>query len=97
MVAGKAVKFIKISADKKIPKGNLDVELALDAFRLADNYQTLILCSGDSDFAYLIDLLKAKGKRVIVVSTRGHVARELLERAKYFDLRKLKNYIEFFP
>jgi len=94
-VVAKEVKFIKINENKKIPKGNLDVELALDAFQLADNYQTLILCSGDSDFAYLIDLLKEKGKRVIVVSTRGHIARELLERAKYFDLRKLKGYIEF--
>ncbi|MEK7482342.1 MAG: NYN domain-containing protein [Patescibacteria group bacterium] len=94
-VLAKEVKFVKINQDKRIPKGNLDVELALDAYRLADSYQTLILCSGDSDFAYLIDLLKGKDKRVIVVSTRGHISRELLERAKYIDLRKLRNFIEF--
>lgn len=30
------------------------------------------------------------GKRVIVMSTRGRVAKELLERAKFVDLRKLR-------
>lgn len=95
-VTAKEIKFIKDSG-KEIPKGDLDLELALDAFRFSDEYDTLILCSGDSDFAYLIDLLKEKGKRVITLSTRGHISRELIERTKYIDLRKLKNYIEFLP
>src|SRR3990167_6181802 len=41
----------------------------------------------------VLDKLKSKGKRVLVVSTRGRVAKELLERAKFIDLRKLKNEI----
>ena len=94
-VVAKEVKFIRISREKSLPKGNLDVELALDAYRLSSRYKTLLLFSGDSDFAYLLDLLKKRGKRVIVFSTRGHISRELLERAKYIDLRKLKNVIEF--
>ena len=49
--------------------------------------------SGDSDFAIVLDKLKYKNKRVLVVSTRGRVAKELLERAKFIDLRKLKNEI----
>lgn len=92
-VVSKEVKFIKINKNKVIPKGNLDIELALDAFRLNGEYDTLLLFSGDSDFAYLLDLLKEQKKRVIVVSTRGHVSIELLERAKFIDLRKLKNLI----
>jgi len=94
-VVSKEVKFIKIDGGKLLPKGNLDVELALDAFRLADDYDTLLLFSGDSDFGYLLDLLKHKGKKVLVVSTRGHISKELLERAKYIDLRKLKEEIIF--
>lgn len=94
-VVAKEVKFIKIGPDKKVPKGDLDVELALDAYRFSKQYDTLILCSGDSDFAYLIDLLKEKQKRTITLSTRGHISRELLERTKYIDLRKLRNFIEF--
>lgn len=96
-VVAKEVKFIKINGDKVIPKGDLDVELALDAYRFADQYDTLILCSGDSDYAYLVDLLKERGKRVITLSTRGHISRELIERTKYIDLRKLRDFIEFMP
>jgi len=86
--------MIRVGKDKFVPKGNLDIELALDAYRLSDTYDCLLLFSGDSDFAYLIDLLKEKEKRVIVFSTRGHISRELLERAKYIDLRKLRKFIE---
>ncbi|PIU33307.1 NYN domain-containing protein [Candidatus Shapirobacteria bacterium CG07_land_8_20_14_0_80_39_12] len=94
-VIAKEVKFIKINTTKTFPKANLDVELALDAFRLAKEYDTLLLFSGDSDFAYLLDLLKKLNKRTIVISTRGHISKELLERAKYIDLRKLKPFIRF--
>ena len=93
-VTAKEVKFIRVSSSSGIPKGNLDVELALDAFRLRESFDTIVLFSGDSDFAYLFDLLKQEGKQVIVVSMRGHVSRELLARAKYVDLPKLRKLIE---
>lgn len=92
-VISKEVKFIKLADGTMLPKGNLDIELALDAYRLSDSYETLILCSGDSDFAYLLDLLKERGKRVLVMSTRGHISKELLERAKYIDFHKLRGEI----
>lgn len=74
-------------------KSNLDVELALEMVEIKDKYDTAILISGDSDFAAPIDKIKEAGKRIIVISTRGRIAKELLERAKYIDLRKLKNEI----
>lgn len=94
-ITAKEVKFIKIKDNKFLPKGNLDVELALDAYRLKNYYQTLILMSGDSDFAYLLDLLVKEKKQIIVISTRDHISKELLERGKYIDLPKLKAFIEF--
>ena len=93
-VTSKEVKFIKIAGAADMPKGNLDVELALDAYRMKNEFDTIILFSGDSDFAYLLDVLKKEGKRAIVVSMRGHISRELLERAKYIDLPKLRSLIE---
>jgi len=93
-VTTKEVKFIKASGLPAIPKGNLDVELALDAFRFRNTFDTFVLFSGDSDFAYLLDLLKSDGKSVIVVSMRGHIAKELIERAKYVSLPKLRHVIE---
>ena len=89
----KVVKVIKNPQGRDKWKGNLDVELALEMVGLKEKYDTAILMSGDSDFAIVLDKLKQAGKRVIVISTRGRIAKELLERAKYIDLRKLKNEI----
>lgn len=94
-VKAKEVKMIKLGNGKLLPKGNLDVELALDAYRLSDKYDTIILFSGDSDFDYLLDLLKEKGKQILVVSTRGHVSRELLDAGRYLDLDKLREFIQY--
>jgi len=57
-------------------------------------YRTAVLLSGDSDFALPIDKIKSAGKRIIVMSTRGHISRELLEIAKYVDLRKIRSEIQ---
>ena len=93
-VTSKEIKFIKIAGSADIPKGNLDVEFALDAYRMRNEFDTIVLFSGDSDFAYLLDMLKQEGKNAIVVSMRGHISKELLERAKYIDLPKLRPMIE---
>ncbi len=89
----KAIKKIKITSNRDKHKGNLDMELAFEMADFSDKYDTAILMSGDSDFSVPIDRIKKKGKRIIVISTRGRISRELLERAKYVDLRKLKNEI----
>ncbi len=89
----KVVKIIKNPEGKSKWKGNLDIELALEMIELKDRYDTAVLMSGDSDFAVVLDKLKQVSKNVIVMSTRGRVAKELLERAKYIDLRKLKSQI----
>jgi len=91
IVRTKIVKKIRKPSGKSIWKANLDVELALEATELENKYNTFVLMSGDSDFAILLDKLKHLGKQVIVMSTRGRVARELLQRAKYIDLRKLRD------
>ena len=77
-------------------KGNLDVELVVDALIDVDQYDTFILFSGDSDFIPLLRSLKAKGKEVIVYSTQGLSARELLAEPDivYGDIAVLKERIE---
>lgn len=89
----KVVKVIKDETGKNFWKGNLDIELALEAVEFKDKFDTAILISGDSDFAVLLEKLKKAGKRVIVMSTRGRVAKELLNIAKFVDLRKLQDQI----
>ena len=50
-------------------KGNMDVELAIDAMELAPRLDHAIIFSGDGDFAPLVDVLQRRGLRVSVVST----------------------------
>ena len=79
-----------------VMKGNLDVELVVDALIGIDQYDTFILFSGDSDFIPLLRALKEKGKEVIVYSTQGLSARELLAEPGivYGDISVLKERIE---
>jgi len=96
IVKAKEVKRIKVSKSAYEWKGNLDVELTIDVLGNIDNFDTLILMSGDSDFAPLLDAVKAQHKRVLVMSTKGHISKELLERAKYVNLKKLKDQIYYY-
>jgi len=90
VVKAKEVKRIQVGRNAFEWKGNLDVELTIDAVKNLNNFDSLVLLSGDSDFAALLDTAKEAGKRVIVMSTKGHVAKELLDRAKYVNLKKLR-------
>ena len=80
----------------EVPKSNFDVEITIDSIRLLDRYDTLCLLSGDSDFAPLLDAVKIQRKRTLVMSTKGHISKELLDRAKYINLKKLKDFIAFY-
>ncbi len=95
-VKHKAIKFIKDGNEVYggHHKGNVDVELTIDAVHFRDNYDTFILLSGDSDFESLIKYLKKYKKRCIVMSTKGHISIELLKQAKFIDFKKIRQEIE---
>jgi uncharacterized LabA/DUF88 family protein len=78
-----------------IMKGNLDVELAVDAMSNADEFDVFILFSGDSDFLPLLRALKGMHKDVIVYSTQGLSARELLAEpgVRFADLAVMKEQL----
>ncbi len=84
----KEVKKIKGEEHRK---ANFDVELAIDAVDLHLSYDTLVLLSGDSDFAALAIYLRKKGKKVFVLSTRGAISRELVDQSDgYLPLNEWK-------
>ena len=94
IVRTKPVKQIRISPGVYQWKGDFDVELTMDMLDYISEYETAILLSGDSDFAPVVDRIKSRGKRIIVMSVKGHISKELLNRAKYVNLKKLKSDIE---
>ena len=97
MVTKPTKEFIDATGRRKI-KGNMDIELAVDAMELADNLDHIVLFSGDGDFRSLVEALQHKGKRVSVVSTLTTtppmVADELRRQADQFiDLANLEKEI----
>lgn len=63
-----AREFVDTQGRRKI-KGNMDVELAVDALDLADRIDHAVLFSGDGDFRPLAEALQRRGVRVSVVSS----------------------------
>lgn len=79
-------------------KGNMDIELTVDAMRLAENLDHIVIFSGDGDFKSLVAALQQMGKRVSVVSTLQTqppmVADELRRQSDQFiDLADLEQMI----
>ncbi|MEM7695113.1 MAG: NYN domain-containing protein [Pseudomonadota bacterium] len=50
-------------------KGNMDIELVIDAMELSDQVDHVVLFSGDGDFRRLAEAVQRKGKKFSVVST----------------------------
>jgi len=101
-VVTKPVKeFVDPSGRRKV-KGNMDVELTVDAMELAGELDEMILFSGDRDFRSLVEAVQRSGVRVTVVSTistqPAMVADELRRQADVFtDLLELQAKIGRVP
>ena len=94
MVTKPTKEFTDSSGRRKI-KGNMDIELAVDAMELAEHLDHLVIFSGDGDFRSLVEALQQKGRRVSVVSTLATqppmIADELRRQADQFiDLADLE-------
>jgi uncharacterized LabA/DUF88 family protein len=89
--------FIDASGRRKV-KGNMDVELAVDAMELAKHIDEMVLFSGDGDFRSLVEAVQRRGVRVTVVSSISSqppmIADDLRREADVFtDLVELKSKV----
>jgi len=86
------------SQGRRKVKGNMDIELCVDAMELAARVDHVVLFSGDGDFRPLVESLQRHGVRVSVVSTiRSQppmIADELRRQADNFiELDELREVI----
>ena len=56
-----------------------DIPLTIQAVKLSEKVDTIVIFSGDSDYCELVEYLKATGVRVEIVSVRESTSRQLLE------------------
>jgi len=75
--------FVDQTGRRKI-KGNVDIELAVDAMEIAGSIDHMVLFSGDGDFRSLVEAVQRRGVRVTVVSTISTLADELRRQADVF-------------
>ncbi len=65
----KPAKEYRDSLGKRKVKGNMDIELAVDAMELAPHLDHIVIFSGDGDFCSLVESIQRQGVRVSIVST----------------------------
>lgn len=63
-----------------IPKCNFDVEISIDAVRLAKGYDSICLLSGDSDFMALAQYLKSNLDKKVILIKSGFI------KSKFYNL-----------
>jgi uncharacterized LabA/DUF88 family protein len=97
-VVTKPAKEFTDSMGRRKIKGNMDIELAIDAMEQCHTADHLVIFSGDGDFTTLVEALQRKGRKVSVVSTMATqppmIADDLRRQADHFiDLVSLKGEI----
>ena len=83
------------AAGRRKIKGNMDIELTVDALELVNTVDHFVIFSGDGDFRTLVDALQRKGRKVSVVSSMSSqppmISDDLRRHADHFiDLQSLR-------
>ena len=92
-----AEEFIDARGRRRV-KGDMHIELAVNAMELANHIDELVLFSGDGGFRYLVQAVQRRGVRVAVASTIScqppMIADELRRQADIFiDVKELEPVI----
>ena len=75
-------------------KGNMDVEMTIDAIHYMKKYDAAVLFTGDSDFLALVNYLKNGGKKVFIFSSKNNVSQELRTSGDgYYDVLDVQDDI----
>jgi uncharacterized LabA/DUF88 family protein len=87
-VVTKPAKEFTDSAGRRKVKGNMDIELTVDALEMSAFFDHMFLFSGDGDFTALVAAVQRRGKKVTVVSTLASqtpmISDDLRRQADYF-------------
>lgn len=90
----KQIKIMTSEGERIEEKGNMDVEMTIDAVNLVNKYDTAILFTGDSDFLALVSYIKNHNKKVYIYSSQNNISSELRTGGDgYVDVLKIENDI----
>ncbi|MDP2586889.1 MAG: NYN domain-containing protein [Candidatus Komeilibacteria bacterium] len=90
----KRISIVSESGESIEEKGNMDVEMTIDAMYHFQKYHTAIFFTGDSDFLALVTHLRIGGKKVYIFSSRNNISQELRTGGDgYFEIFNIKEDI----
>jgi len=78
------IKDVRTRADGSA-KANWDMGIALDILGMIERVDTIVLASGDGDFAPLIEFIKGKNKRVEIFAFPENTAYDLKDKADRYE------------
>lgn len=88
----KRISIVSKNGESIEEKGNMDVEMTIDAMHHLIKYNTAIFFTGDSDFLALITYLRNHGKKVFIFSSKNNISQELRTGADgYIDVLSIEN------
>lgn len=78
-------------------KANCDVDMAFHLMKEKDNFDKVIILSGDGDFLPVLKYLKNQGKEIIILARGSRTAKEIKQFAggNFRDFVRLEKYIKF--
>jgi len=78
-------------------KANCDADMAFHLMKEKDNFNRVVILSGDGDFLPVLKYLRKLGKEVIILSRGPRTAREIRQFAgsNFRDFVRLEKYIKF--
>src|SRR4051812_31507206 len=65
-------------------KADLDVEMTLDIYMMSENFDVVVLITGDGDFKRLVAVVQQKGVRVEIVGFGASTSSDLIAMADQF-------------
>jgi uncharacterized LabA/DUF88 family protein len=65
-------------------KADLDVEMTLDVYMMAENFDVVVLVTGDGDFKRLVEVVQQRGVRVEIIGFGASTSSELIAIADQF-------------
>ncbi len=93
-VVTKEVKSFNDQEGGRNVRSCLDMELAIHVMEMSDQLDTVIVCTGDGDFAPLVEAVGRKGKHVEVCALREMTSTDLIAASDvYYDLGQMKDDI----
>jgi uncharacterized LabA/DUF88 family protein len=92
------VKFYKQNNGDIKRKADCDAEMAFYLMKEKDNFERVIILSGDGDFLPVLKHLKIVGKEVIIFARGKRTAKEIkqLVGGNFRDFVRLRKHIEFY-